>query len=75
MANGDPAERLVIEHVADDTWPLAFVRSAPAEPEEAGDTLETMHWRHLSALLDQYGEEFTTKAAAIAFLRNNGDAA
>jgi hypothetical protein len=76
QANGDPAERLIVERVPDDdAAPLAFVRAGAAETEEAGDTLETMHWRHLAALLDQYGEEFTTKAAAIAFLRNKGDAA
>jgi hypothetical protein len=74
-ASGEPAERIVIEAVAggEDAGPLAFVRASKEEPEEAGDTFETMHWRHLAALLDQYGEEFTTKAAAIAFLRNKGD--
>lgn len=42
------------------------VESAPLP---SSDTLEGMHWKRLQVMLEQYGETYTTREAAVAFLR------
>lgn len=39
------------------------------EPVSQGDGMEAVHWRHLKAMVEQYGGEWTTKEAALSFLR------
>ena len=43
----------------------------PTFPEDAvgdGHDLENMHWRHLKALVETYGGEYTDKKSAINFM-------
>lgn len=53
-------EKVVIERVIE----------APTEPKAEG--LAGMHWKHLAAMLEQYGETYTSKEAAVAFLQGKG---
>lgn len=57
---GTQIDRLVVERIADEPVIAA---------QPSGDELESYHWKHLSVMLGQYGETYTTKEAAIAFLR------
>ena len=43
---------------------------APDEPADAGPTSEFrgMHWKQLKALVESYGEDWTNKDNAVAFL-------
>lgn len=41
----------------------------PTAETAGSDELELMHWAKLKILLKTYGEEYTTREAALAFLR------
>lgn len=58
----------------DDGLPLPYnylteQSTLPVEPQQKGDTLEDMHWRHLKALVESYGGEWNNKEKALEFLR------
>lgn len=43
--------------------------SVPPLTQSEGRNLDDMHWRHLKALVEVYGEVWENKEKAIAFLR------
>jgi len=67
-ASGDPQDRLIVTAL-EDPPPVPVVVAASA------DELDNADWRHLKAMMMQYGEDYTTKEAAIAFLRGRKVAA
>lgn len=64
--SGDPQDRLVVTPLEEAPVQLA--------PVASGDELEATDWRHLKAMVSQYDEEYTTREAAIAFLRGKKSA-
>lgn len=59
--SGDPQDRLIVTALEEGPTPSAAVAT--------DDPLEMLDWRQLKAMVGQYDEEYTTKEAAIAFLR------
>lgn len=59
--SGDPISRCVVEL---DREPAPVVKAGSATSD-----LEQMHWKTLKVILDQYGEPFTSRENAIAFLK------
>lgn len=83
-SNGIEAYSSDVEHIIeeitsdDDNDPLPYVfcidqKSESADPIEANlggaRELETMHWKHLKALVEVYGGTWENKDKAIAFLK------
>lgn len=62
---GDPVFRTIVERVEEVAPPPVVERVSVG----ADDEYTHMHWKTLKVILDQYGEPFTTREAAIAFLR------
>ena len=60
--SGDPQDRLIVTPLEEPPAPVATA----AVPD---DELETMDWRHLKTMVSQYDQPYTTREAAIAFLR------
>lgn len=61
---------------SDDPLPYIFCIEQSSESPESikteepqGRDLENMHWRHLKALVEVYGETWENKEKAIAFLK------
>lgn len=75
-ADGQPAGELreFVEEVIirDDSVPPPIAcyeqSTAPVEAED-GKTMETMHWKHLKALVESFGGEWTNKEDAINFMK------
>lgn len=43
------------------------------EPQEdTGGGIEGLHWKQLQVMMRQYGQEFTSKEAAVQFLKGQG---
>lgn len=62
-------EEVVIQ---DDTIPPPVcVIEQGTEPVEATDdkSMDAMHWKHLKALVESYGGEWTTRQAALEFMK------
>lgn len=64
---GDPVDHLVVVPIVPKAKPPVVRKEAVAGGEDDG--LEGMHYRYLQTMMDQYGEPYTGKAEAIAFLR------
>ena len=55
----------------DDILPAVTVIEAQTPPGQSdeGKSLEKMHWRHLKAMVETYGGEWTNTRDAVTFLR------
>lgn len=50
--------------------PIACYEQSSAPQDVATDTgIDNMHWKHLKALVESYGGQWTDKKAAIAFMK------
>lgn len=47
----------------------AIVMSSNPTPEDREKGLDAKHWKHLKVMVEAYGGEWTTREAAIEFLR------
>ena len=79
-ANGmesDSVAPFVEEIIEEDNSELPYICCIPQETpsieekaiEESGRDLESMHWRHLKALVECYGGEYEDKERAMEFLK------
>lgn len=84
MFNGSGSESVSVEHIIDEIKLKAISDPIPYNccieqssessnishiEESQGRDLENMHWRHLKALVEVYGESWENKEKAIAFLK------
>ncbi len=84
MFNGSGNESISVEHIIDevvvknfnDPMHTSFCIEQSSEPlvsvrqeESQARDLDSMHWRHLKALVEVYGETWENKEKAIAFLK------
>lgn len=44
-------------------------QSPPQDETSGGNSVETMHWKHLKTLVESYGGEWTNRQEAILFLK------
>lgn len=53
--------------------PVACYEQPTVPQEVSADTgIEGMHWKHLKALVESYGGQWTDKKTAVAFMRGKG---
>lgn len=62
-----PVGRVKIDATDDLMPPLENMPVDTLQPQDP----ETMHWRHLKVLVEQYGGTWTNRADAIAFLKKD----
>jgi hypothetical protein len=65
----DPVEEKQ-ESAPDEILPAVTVIEQKTEPaQQEPQSIDQMHWRHLKAMVEAYGEPWTNKESAIQFLR------
>lgn len=71
----DGREVAIIKAVNDDGEEITVAQlidgDGAVEYAPPADELDSMHWKHLKALLESFGVEYENKEQALAFLRAN----